>query len=165
MYTKEQLIADLEKIPLTDSRVVLVHSSYNSLGAEPGMKPPADDVIEALLDWVGPEGTILFPAFNFTSWTEEHYWDLEETPSQCGYLSEVARKRPDAKRTRHPIYSFIILGNWRPFTKTHCIEAFSPDGIFGRIHQLNGTILSIGVRPEDSWSFQHYVELMAGDAC
>jgi aminoglycoside 3-N-acetyltransferase len=107
MYTKQRLIDDFRQIPLTTSRVIIVHSSYKSLG---GVAGGAQTVIDALLEWVGPEGTVLFPTFNFQSWSETHYFDIEETHSQMGIIGELGRLRRESIRTPHPMYSFAALG-------------------------------------------------------
>ena len=75
MYSYQEVLAGLHQIPLTDSRIVLVHSSYKSLG---GVEGGAEAVIDALMAWVGPNGTVLLPNFNFQSWTESHYFDVRE---------------------------------------------------------------------------------------
>ena len=107
MYSYQDILDDLQQIPLTESRIVLVHSSYKSLG---GVDGGAEAVIDALLAWVGPDGIVLLPNFNFQSWTESHYFDVLETPSHMGIIGELGRLRIDAIRTPHPIYSFAVLG-------------------------------------------------------
>ena len=87
--------------------IIVVHTSYKSLG---GVEGGAETVIDVMRELVGPKGTVLFPAFNFQSWTETHYFDVLETPSKMGMITELARLRPDAKRTPHPIYSFLRFG-------------------------------------------------------
>jgi aminoglycoside 3-N-acetyltransferase len=156
MFSFADLLAGFQQIPLTTSRVILVHSSYKSLGSIEG---GADTVIDALLAWVGPEGTVLLPNFNFQSWTETHYFDVQETPSQMGIIGELGRLRSDALRTPHPIYSFAVLGKRKDeFAACDDMEAYGPDSVFSLFHKLNGLNVSIGLHWNSTFSMVHYVE-------
>jgi aminoglycoside 3-N-acetyltransferase len=97
-------------------------------------------------DLVGPSGTVMFPTFNFQSWTESHYFDILETPSKMGMITDQARMRKGAKRTPHPIFSFAVLGRRADeFAATEDVEAYGPNSAFALFHQTNGTIVSIGL--------------------
>lgn len=162
MYSRQELIAGFQQIPLTPSRVVMVHNSYKSLG---GVQGGAEAVVDALLDWVGLQGTVLFPTFNFQSWTENHYFDVQETPSHMGIIGELARLRPEARRTPHPIYSFAALGERREaFQACDDVEAYGPNSAFALFHQLNGMIVSIGLEWNSTFSMIHYIEYHSGVA-
>jgi len=160
MYTYDDLLAGFQKIELTASKVIMVHSSYKSLG---GVQGGAETVIDALLDFVGPQGTVLMPTFNFESWTQNHYFDIQETPSRMGIITELARLRPDARRTPHPLYSFAALGQRKKeFAACDDVEAYGPDSVFALFHELNGTIVSIGLHWNSTFSMHHYVEYCTG---
>lgn len=156
MVSYQDLLAGFSQIPLTPSRLIMVHSSYKSLGKVDG---GAESVIDALVDWVGPQGTVLFPNFNFQSWTENHYFDVFETPSKMGIIGELARLRPGAVRSPHPIYSFAVLGSRKEaFQLCDDEQAYGPSSAFALFHQLNGMIVSIGLNWNDSFSMIHYIE-------
>lgn len=160
MYNRQQLVEGFNSIPLTTSRVIMVHNSYKSLG---GVEGGAETVIDALLEFAGPEGTVLFPTFNFQSWTETHYFDIEETLSHMGIIGERARVRPQAKRTPHPIYSFAAIGKYsQDFAACEDKEAYGPNSAFALFHKLNGTIVSIGLHWNSTFSLHHYVEYNVG---
>ena len=160
MYSFDDILKGFQTIELTESRVIMVHSSYKSLG---GVEGGAETVIDALLDFVGPEGTVLFPNFNFQSWTENHYFDINETPSKMGIIGELARLRKEAIRTPHPIYSFAALGKKREeFGACDDIEAYGDNSVFGLFHRLNGVIVSIGLHWNSTFSIHHYVEYKTG---
>lgn len=160
MYTYQDILNGFRQIPLTDSRIVLVHSSYKTLG---GVDGGADAVIDALMAWVGPDGTVLLPNFNFQSWTESHYFDVQETPSHMGIIGELGRLRPEAMRTPHPIYSFAALGKLKDaFAACDDVEAYGPDSVFALFHKLNGLNVSIGLHWNSTFSMHHYVEYNTG---
>ncbi|MEA3349435.1 MAG: AAC(3) family N-acetyltransferase, partial [Chloroflexota bacterium] len=160
MFSYEDILKKFKQIELTKSGVIMVHSSYKSLG---GVEGGAGTVIDALLEFVGPQGTVLLPNFEFKSWTESHYFDVAETHSKMGIIGELARLRPDALRTPHPIYSFAAIGKRKDeFAACDDEEAYGPNSVFARFHQLNGTIVSIGLHWNSTFSLHHYVEYRSG---
>jgi aminoglycoside 3-N-acetyltransferase len=159
MLNKKDLLAGFGKIKI-DSDTIVVHTSYKSLG---GVDGGVDTVIEVMEELIGKDGTVLFPAFNFQSWTETHYFDVMETPSKMGMITEQARLRPNARRTPHPIYSFSALGKRADeFSKTEDKEAYGPNSAFALFHKLNATIISIGLDFNNSFSMHHYIEYNVG---
>ncbi|MEJ2564251.1 MAG: AAC(3) family N-acetyltransferase, partial [Anaerolineales bacterium] len=108
MLEFDDLIRGFEKMGISPGDTIMVHSSYKSLG---GVNGGADTVIDALVESVGDKGTVLFPTFNFKSWVDTHYFDVRETASHMGVITEWARCREAAVRTPHPLYSFAVLGN------------------------------------------------------
>ena len=160
MLRFDELVTDFQELRLKDEDVLMVHSSYKSLG---GVDGGAGTVIDALQEIVGLKGTVLFPTFNFQSWTETHYYDIQETYSNMGVITELARLRPDAVRTPHPIYSFAALGaRQKDFADCNDSEAYGENSVFGLFHRLNGMILSIGLHFNSTFSMHHYVEYHTG---
>jgi len=160
MLNKKELLEGFRQTNVKQGETIIVHTSYKSLG---GVVGGADTVIDVMRELVGPKGTVLFPAFNFQSWTETHYFDVLETPSMMGMITEVARTRPDAKRTPHPIYSFSVWGaRAEEFSKTEDVEAYGPNSAFALFHKINGTIVSIGLDFNSSFSMHHYIEYNVG---
>jgi len=160
MFSYEDIVKGFQTIDLTPSRVIMVHSSYKSLGSVEG---GAETVIDALQEFVGLDGTILFPDFNFQSWTEDHYFDVLETPSKMGIIGELARLHSEALRTPHPIYSFAALGKRKEeFRACDDEEAYGDQSAFALFHHLNGMIISIGLHWNSTFSMHHYVEYKTG---
>ena len=160
MLSRDQLLDGFRQTAVRHGDTVIVHTSYKSLG---GVDGGVEAVIDVLLDLVGAGGTLLFPAFNFQSWTETHYFDVLETPSRMGMITELARLRPGARRTPHPIYSFSALGpRAEEFAGTDDPEAYGPKSAFALFHATNGTILSIGLDFNNTFSMHHYIEYRVG---
>ena len=59
MVTKQDILEALEKVGVCKGQVLMVHTSLSSLGYVCG---GAQVVIEALLEGVGREGTIMMPS-------------------------------------------------------------------------------------------------------
>lgn len=156
MVSKEELRNGFLATGIKKGDVLMVHSNYGSLR---GVDGGPDEVIDTLIDLVGEEGTLLIPTFNFTAWSNEHYFDCIETASEMGVITEYARARTSFKRTVHPIYSFVVYGK-KQEDFLACIdkEAFGPNSVFALFHQCKGLILSIGLGYNDSYTMVHYAE-------
>jgi aminoglycoside 3-N-acetyltransferase len=160
MLEFDDLTAGFKKMGVSAGDTIMVHSSYKSLG---GVKGGADTVIDALLESVGDEGTVLFPTFNFKSWVDTHYFDIRETASHMGIITELARCREDAIRTPHPLYSFAVLGSRQEeFSACEDVEAVGDNSVFALFHKLNGLIVSIGLDFNSSFTFSVHAIYKAG---
>lgn len=160
MLEFDDLVARFKKMGVSPGDTIMVHSSYKSLG---GVKGGADTVIDALLESVSANGTVLFPTFNFESWVDTHYFDIRETASHMGIITEVARCREDAIRTPHPLYSFAVLGNRQEeFAACDDVEAVGDNSVFALFHKLNGLIVSIGLDFNSSFTFSVHAIYKAG---
>jgi aminoglycoside 3-N-acetyltransferase len=142
---------------------VLLHSNlkrlvrrYKKLGYEVS----AELVLESLLQAVGPSGTLIFPLFNF-EFTQGIEFDIHNTPSHMGALSEVARLHPGAVRTGHPIYSFAVIGfHSNRFKGLKNYSGYGPDSPFALLRELNGKVAVLNLPDQNSMTFYHHVEEM-----
>ena len=108
--SQETLVTDLRRLGVESGDTLFVHSSFKSLGPVEG---GAEAVIGALLEAIGPEGTLLMPAFNLASRDPEERargWDPETTPSTVGWLTEYFRTRPGTLRSDHYSHSVAAAG-------------------------------------------------------
>lgn len=160
MLSQSHIVDRLRQLGVVEGSLVMQHMSYKSLGPVAG---GAETIVDAFVEAVGSSGTVLFPTFNFTSWTREHYWNRDETSSEMGIVSELARRRPESARTPHPIYSFAALGaRADEFAACDDREAFGDDSVFGLFHRLDGIIVSLGLHLNSTFSMHHYVERVVG---
>ncbi|MEO7908150.1 MAG: AAC(3) family N-acetyltransferase [Roseiflexaceae bacterium] len=98
------LTHDLRAIGLRRSDVVLVHSSYRSLGIG-----NPETLIQALSQVIGEPGTLLFPALSYNQIPATVHNTLT-TPSCIGFLPEYVRTRPSTQRSLHPTHSVCGIG-------------------------------------------------------
>jgi aminoglycoside N3'-acetyltransferase len=160
MLTLTDLADSLRALGVRAGDTVLVHSSYKALGPVQG---GPRTVIDALLQVVGGGGTVLLPTFNFNAWSQGHYFDLLETPSEMGIIGEMARTLPGFRRTPHPIYSFAVAGARQDeFLACDDPEAFGDRSVFARMVEHDAFMLSIGLDFNSTFSLFHYVERKAG---
>jgi aminoglycoside N3'-acetyltransferase len=83
--------------------LVLVHSSLKRTIQTFNTTPQA--VMGSFLEAAGPDGTVLFPLFNF-DFTKGTPFDIRSTPSQMGALTEAARQYP-GRITKRPSDLFV----------------------------------------------------------
>jgi aminoglycoside N3'-acetyltransferase len=152
--------AHFAKMGVEEGSTVLVHSSFKALG---GVEGGPRTVVQALRDLAGPEGTVVLPTFNFDSWTERHYFDIVETRSEMGAITEVARHDPAFLRTRHPINSFVIAGRrQRELTGIDSTHSYGAGSVFDALHRSNALMLSLGLDFNSTFSMTHHVEKISG---
>jgi len=129
--TRGSLSADLAALGIHPGETVLVHSSLRALGWVCG---GAVAVVQALLDTVGPTGTLVVPTQTMgnsdpSGWSRPPvppaWWpvireslpgfDSRLTPSVgLGVVAELVRTWPGAVRSNHPQASFAAVGPAAP---------------------------------------------------
>jgi len=85
---------------------ILVHSSLKSLGF---VARGADQVLDLLLNAVGPMGTLVMMTAT-TGFAQSKHFDVLRTKSETGLLTEVMRLRYPDNRSFVPMTSFVASG-------------------------------------------------------
>src|SRR5574339_918011 len=159
MLTFEQMVEGFRELGVQEGDALLVHSSSKSFGPVDG---GPQTVVDALEKALGPEGTLIMPTFNF-DFNKGQPWDVRSTPSQMGVLTELVRKDPRAKRVFHPIYSFAILGKHAEMLGSlRYKSSYERNSVFGKLRDLDGKIMVIGLSYTNSMTFFHHIEQMEG---
>jgi aminoglycoside 3-N-acetyltransferase len=118
----------------------------------------ADKFIESFQKKVGPEGTLLFPAYNYTLKSGQNF-DIKKTQPITGALAVAAFRRPDFKRTKHPLHSFAVWGKYtEQLINMNNISSFASDSPFHFLYEKRAKLLSIDLDLQHSLTFVHYVE-------
>mgnify|MGYP003446583538 FL=1 len=119
---KQDIKAALERLGVYNGQILMVHTSLSALGFVCG---GAQTVIEALMEAVGPDGTLMMPTQSWKNldptagvhWEEpEQWWDLIRqnwpaydkriTPTNTmGAVAEMFRSWPGTLRSDHPARS------------------------------------------------------------
>jgi aminoglycoside 3-N-acetyltransferase len=155
----EQVSLILRQLGIQAGDGLLVHSAIQFLGRPQG---GAGMYLDAILDVVGPQGTVAAPTFNFAFASGEAY-DPAETPSVgMGAFSEYVRRLPQARRTAHPMQSLAVIGAAADdLAGRDTLSAFDPGSAFERMLELDYKLLLLGA----DWraiSIIHYSEQRAG---
>ena len=152
------LLHNLHGLGIQTGMMLLVHSSYKSLGRYAG-GPEA--IIDTLIEAVGKHGTIIMPALSYDTVNDySPYFDLRTTPSCVGVITETFRQHPNAARSLHPTHSAVAVG-WdaEAVTEGHHLDdtPAGPNSPYRKLKEHKGKILFIGcgLRPNTS---MHAVE-------
>jgi aminoglycoside 3-N-acetyltransferase len=154
----------------------MVHTRMSAIGWVVG---GSETVVLALLDALGPEGTLMA----YASW-EEHVYRLAERPREHrdayraeppvfdpltseavrehGRVPERVRTWPGAERSAHPEASVVAVGpraEW--LTREHPQEAaYGKGSPFARLVEARGQVLLIGA-PLETITLLHHAEAIA----
>jgi len=145
---KGDIVRGLRELSVEPGDVALVHSSLKSFGYVDG---GADAVIDALLDAVGPEGTVMVPTLTGSpqdSPRNPPVLDVENTPCWTGTIPEVFRRRPEAVRSGHPTHSVATIGPLAGrLTAGHerSTTPCGPESPYGMLMRWGGKVVFLGV--------------------
>ena len=162
--TKNDVMSAFSSVGLEKGQAVMVHTSLSSIGYVCG---GAQTIIEALIETVGPEGTIMMPTQSWKNldpedgvhWTvPEEYWqmirdnwpayDKKITPTNTmGAVAEMFRSWPGVIRSDHPARSVAAWGKHAEYlTSDHDLSNIFGEGSpIGKLYELDGSVLLIGV--------------------
>jgi aminoglycoside 3-N-acetyltransferase len=162
--TRETLVADLRALGLQASMVVIVHSSLSAIGWVSGGSVA---VVQALLDVLTSDGTLIMPAHS-GDYSDPLHWqhppvpaawwpiiretmpafDPRFTPTRgMGRIAETFRTWPGVLRSANPQDSFAAWGRYAEFiTANHALEnGLGDHSPLARIYDLDGYALLLGV--------------------
>lgn len=154
IITRKKLVRDLKRLGLKQGDAVLVHSALSAIGHVRG---GADTVIDALLEVLGREGTLLMPALS------AKVFDVKNSPTWTGKIPEVFRLRKGVLRSFHPTHSVTAFGaRAEELTAGHleCPTACGEGTPYVKLMDTGGKILLIGVDQDRSTSL-HALEDLA----
>jgi aminoglycoside 3-N-acetyltransferase len=162
--TRASLAADLTALGLREGDTVIVHSSLRAVGWVPG-GPVA--MVQALLDALGPAGTLVVPTQTMGNSDPRHWqrppvpeawwpvvrehmpaFDPAVTPSRgLGALAEMVRTWPGAVRSDHPHTSFAAVGaRAAELMATHELDSQLGEGSpLAALERADARVLLLGV--------------------
>ncbi|QKD19637.1 AAC(3) family N-acetyltransferase [Mesorhizobium sp. NZP2077] len=164
-YTREDLLKAIEAIGIRPGDVVSLHVSLGRLGlpeaVERNYRALSNFVIDAFLEVLGTNGTLLVPTFTAYSFELGQVYDVELTPSVTGEFPEVFRSRTNAIRSRDPLLSWAAIGpKAQVILRNISNRCFGEGSVFDNLVKANGVICTLGL---GMWwaTFCHYIEKMA----
>ena len=174
--TVSRLKQDLAALGLCAGDTVMVHASLRSLGWVCG---GAQAVIQALLDSLGPGGTLVMPTHTNgltdpATWeappVPEAWWEAirDEMPAydpvrsptrDMGAIPELFRSWPGVVRSVHPNFSVAAHGPQAVhIAQPHAPDdPFGPDSPYARLYDLDARILMLGTA-YDTCTMLHLAE-------
>lgn len=155
-YSKEQLLTDLDNLPVPAGAVVLVHSSLKAIGYVDG---GPQTVVEALEESIVRRrgGTLLVPTYTINGTMRTTLalaqqersiaFDAASTPSNLGAIPETFRRHPGVHRSVHPTHSFGALGPLaQQLVEGHhtCGSTFGRGSPMAKMLDHDGWLLGLG---------------------
>lgn len=156
--SRSELVAQLRALGAAEGGVLLAHASFRPVRPVEG--GPAG-LVAALREALGPEGTLVMP-----SWPGDEDEPFDPLTSaaapELGAVADVFWRLPGVVRSEHP-QAFAAVG---PYAEAVVrgrlpIPPHVPESPVGRVHDLDGQVLLLGVGHEADTTV-HLAELVAG---
>ena len=163
-FTDSEFMDFLHDLGFRPGAMVMVHSAFSLVKRRvPGITPVR--LIRQMQELLGPEGTLLMPTFAFrgrqSNYVETHtHFDVQNTPSSVGILTEVFRKMPDVIRSYHPTHSVAGWGRYaKDILSTHHLgSTFGVTSPFYRLREYDGLVVGLGRRYRYAFTITHVPE-------
>lgn len=144
LYTGLDFANALEFAGVKEGDTICVQSQLYSFGKALLKREDFLEMIIYVLQYViGNKGTLLMPAFSYSFCKGEEY-DVQQTPSDVGILTEYFRKMPDVYRTEHPIFSFSVWGKRVKEFLQLPISSFDQNSVYGCMISGNDKLVFLG---------------------
>ena len=161
--SKIELKRDLQKVGLSTGSNLMVHSAMSKIGWVIG---GAQTVVSALIECVGPKGTLVMPAatpycLHPNQWGDNSIpedwipkiadnlplFDIKHTPTTMGAIPETFRNWEGTLRSNHPISSVCAYGKLaQQVVETHQLElSEGPNTPYEKLYTHDFKILLLGV--------------------
>jgi aminoglycoside 3-N-acetyltransferase len=171
-FSTEELVVELGRRLPPDFEILMVHSSFD--GFPPMYKSGPKDLVNALIDFCGPERTLVMPSFvmggrtyDTSAYFQSRPFDVRRTPSEMGLVAEIFRRTPNVLRSLHPTCSVCALGPLgKELTTGHHVSrtGMSPDSPYGVMTRRRTAILGLGVEYYRCLTHVHTAGHQMGDA-
>jgi aminoglycoside N3'-acetyltransferase len=179
---REELKRHLREIGVDKGTLVMAHTAvsnlrlYDESPEHPlpgGFLAAANNLVDDLLDLVGPTGTLVMPAHAFYQGEDALldtaqrdraiFYDPQSTPCAVGMANELFWRRKGVLRSLHPYNSLAAYG---PLAEELFHDNLNhdkplPQGIYSgyyRFSQKNGIVISIGVPLQNCMTLIHTPE-------
>ncbi len=154
--TKNEILEKLRKVGVKEGDIIYTASFMPILGNSPSLM---NDTIDALVEAVGKEGTVIMPVFNW-DYCSGAVFDPVETPSQVGVLTEAFRKHAGVLRSITPPWcTFAASGQKaKEIVEIKGTSPFGPDSITQYLYDINARYILIGCNYSDAVIHLHWLE-------
>lgn len=159
----ESLLADLR---VSKGDTVIVTSSFANLNVQ--FSP--DDLLNILIDIIGPDGNIIMPFYppgNSEEWVRSgKVFDMHNTPSSMGVLTQKLSERKGALKSKHPFKAVVAWGkDAADIVGRHhlSVTPFDDNSPYGWL--LNHPSKSLGLGAKNNPAFHACEDFLAEHHC
>ncbi len=162
-FGPDDLISAIRKLGVKPGDVLMVHAGWRP---DSGFRGSVQELVQAFIDSVGPDGTLCMMSMPFHGMTMDDYlklgkvFDVRRTVSMVGLPSEIFRRRKGVMRSLHPTHSVAACGpktSWLIENHEKCESPFGLGSPFDKMVECGGKILLYDV-PFNVMTFEHYLE-------
>ena len=161
-YSPGALESAIRSLGIGAGDSILMHSAFRRVS---GFRGTPGDVIECLLNVIGPGGHLLMMSIPYRGSSQRYaegdpLFDALRTPSAVGLISEVFRRREGVLRSLNPLHPVLACGPlaaWLIADHEKCAYSCGKGSPFERFLNLDGMLLFFDA-PYSSLTFMHYVE-------
>lgn len=161
--TQQELEKDFIKAGIKTGDVILVHSALSKIGH---LVNGPKTFVDALMHIVGEQGTILMPTspnsvYQFDYIRENKTFDVLNTPSKTGKITEYFRTLAAVKRSWHPTEPVSAWGaNVDFFLDEHFnqLTPYNSKSPFYKVSEKGGKLIYIGVTLANAGTNLHTLE-------
>ena len=160
IFTKEEILAQLDRFHAPRDRVVLMHSSLRAIGNVEG---GAEGLLDILVEYFTRNGGLFcVPTHTWHLLGQDITLDMGSDESCLGVFSSVAIRDPRGIRSENPCHSMVVFGPREKAENFVENELWVPnpvssDSCYGKIHRMGGQILLVGVAQNRN-TFLHTAE-------
>lgn len=164
--TPDTLEGGFRELGIARGDRLMVHSSLGSFGKVDG---GAQTVIDAVMNAVGPGGTILMPSFNHGAPFRDGgpgVFDPARTPTTNGAIPDRFWRMEDVERSLNATHAFAAWGRDADdlVREHHLATTMGPGSPLYRLWRAGGLVLLLGVGYRAN-TFHHVVETVTGAPC
>jgi len=163
VLTKDILVAQLKTTGLKTGDHVMVHSAMSKIGF---LQNGPKTFVDALFEVVGETGTVCMPSSPVKTLQLLHMqnapiFDVKNTPSAMGAITEYFRQLPRTRRSLHPTEPVCANGFLaEEFVKNHFgeISPYTAISPWKKLMDAGGKIMYIGVTLDNAGTHLHTLE-------
>ena len=162
-FVFEDIVKAISESGIKNGDVLMVHADlarFGKLGEITDKKEFANVFIDAFLKVIGKKGTLIVPTFTYSFCNNEIY-DPGNTPSAVGLFTEELRKRKDAFRSIHPIFSVAAIGKMaKELTSNLSKNSFGEGSVYDKLLKVKNSKYVIFGVDYFACTQIHYIEEM-----
>lgn len=153
------LVRDIRDSGVTPGSLLALHSSMKSIGPVDG---GSNTVIDAFLEALGPDGTLMVPTFTYGPAHQGQPFDPRTSEPVTGLIPRTFWRRPDAVRSVAPVHSVAAIGRRaQDLTRDHLYTTtLGRNSPFHRLAEWEGYVMLLGCN-HNSNSLIHVAESLA----
>jgi aminoglycoside 3-N-acetyltransferase len=164
IFTKEEIIAQLEGLNIPVGVPVLMHSSLRLIGSVEG---GATVLLDALIErFTRGGGLFCVPTHTWSNLECDIVLDMNDEKTCLGAFSEIALRDGRGVRSENPTHSMVVFGDRAKAEDFISNEPFvtsatSPESCYGKLCKMGGKVLLVGVGHNRN-TYIHSAEEMLG---